>query len=415
MKTPFALAIGLCTANAALALPNDEVESSTADALLVPHAIDAVETMSEDSTLDSIFPSIALREGMSVKWGGRLMFDTTFITAGSSHPSGDDDGSEFRRARLFAQIDVSEHISAKVQYDFAGQDVDFKDVYIKYKTSAGGITVGHHYQPFSLDELTSSKYITFIERATVIEALSLGRDTGISTSNRFGENTGWALGVFRPVDDSGDGTGDGDYSITGRLTHAIPQEDGTIHLGLAASVAGSRDVTRVRSRPEVHQAGRVVDTGDGTSDGSLLMGFEFAWNSGPNTFQAEYIMNSISDFDTGAGPDDVDFNGYYVSFSRFLTGERRGYNKAGKWNRIKPLENWEGKGLNGAWEAALRYSMLDLTDGAFDEEVAGITAGVNWYLNPYSRIMLNVVRSEAELNGVDQDLTALIARFQVDW
>ena len=172
---------------------------------------------------------------------------------------------------------------------------------------------------------------------------------------------------------------------------------------------------RVRSRPEVHQSGRVVDTGDGSSDKSMAVGLEFAWTNGPNTVQVEYIMNSIDDFDTGGGAEDVDFNGYYISFAHFLTGEMRPYSKTGKWGRVHPTENWNGKGTNGAWEAAARYSMLDLTDGATDQEATGITLGLNWYMNPHTRLMFNIVRSEADISGVESDFTALLMRFQVDW
>jgi phosphate-selective porin OprO/OprP len=48
----------------------------------------------------------------------------------------------------------------------------------------------------------------------------------------------------------------------------------------------------------------------------------------------------------------------------------------------------------GAWELALRFSMIRLND----ENIAGndlhdFTAGVNWYLNPYARVRFNYIRA----------------------
>jgi len=415
MKITLTLAIGLCTASTALAASNEEVETKGADAPLISHPIDDYETMSEDTDLQPFFPALSLRDDISVTMGGRVMFDTTLITADTTFPSGSVDGNEFRRARIYAKMDISEHVSGKVQYDFAGGGVAIKDVYIKFKTAYGAVTAGHHYQPVSFEELTSSKYITFLERAMAVEAISPGRDTGISTTNSFNDSTRWALGIFRRVGSSADGAGDGDYSITGRVTHAIEGENSTTHLGISTSLTAASDSTRIRSRPEVHQTGRVVDTTSGTTDGEMMVGLEFAWTAGPNTVQAEYLMTSIDSFDTGTGPEDVDFNGYYVSYSRMLTGESRSYNSGGKWGRIKPNENWEGKGLNGAWEAAVRYSMLDLTDGSYDQQAKGITVGMNWYMNAHTRLMVNVVRSEADIAGANLDFTALLARLQIDW
>jgi len=73
---------------------------------------------------------------------------------------------------------------------------------------------------------------------------------------------------------------------------------------------------------------------------------------------------------------------------------------------------------------ALRYSNIDLNDGdptgaANGGEMDDITFGVNWYLNPQSRVMFNYVRSDVVSGGV----TALDAgtlsiyqfRFQIDF
>ena len=95
------------------------------------------------------------------------------------------DGSEFRRARFFMEGSVYGNIKYKFQYDFASSD-PFKDAYIQLKKLplAGNFTVGHFKEPFSLEELTSDKYITFMERS-LPNVFSSGRNLGVRLNRAF--------------------------------------------------------------------------------------------------------------------------------------------------------------------------------------------------------------------------------------
>jgi phosphate-selective porin OprO/OprP len=111
------------------------------------------------------------------------------------------------------------------------------------------------------------------------------------------------------------------------------------------------------------------------------------------------------------------FSGYYAQASYFLTGESRPYkNFTGVFDRVKPKENFAwGKGL-GAWELTLRYSFVDLNDGGIrGGEETNYTAGVNWYLNPNVRLMLNYTLADIVHDLYEGDIDMLQARFQVDF
>ena len=58
------------------------------------------------------------------------------------------------------------------------------------------LRVGHFKEPLRLEALTSSKYITFMERALPI-ALSPERNTGAMYHTTFGEKISLQTGVFR--------------------------------------------------------------------------------------------------------------------------------------------------------------------------------------------------------------------------
>ena len=95
-------------------------------------------------------------------------------------------------------------------------------------------------------------------------------------------------------------------------------------------------------------------------------------------------------------------------------------------NRFKPKEifNWKknwskGKGT-GALQLAARYSELDLNDrsaGINGGEQKSLTLGLNWELNPMSRIMYNYVHADFT-SGIGTDngtLDSNIIRFQIEW
>ena len=371
----------------------------------------------------------------TVKFGGRIMNDWVFQSADEGTKDIDPDnrfydGTEFRRARIEVSGTLYEAVSFKASYDFAGGDADFKDVWIGIHDIVGStdVKVGQFKEPFSLEELTSSKYITFMERALPV-GLAPSRNTGGMLHDHYdGSKATWALGVFRDTDAYGDSTQekDGAYNVTSRVTWAPVHNDdasSVVHLGLAGSWRRPESGdARVRTRPENHMAPYVLDTRNGGSD---LMtdqitnyGAEVAWVGGPWSVQAEYIAQSISGV---GGAEDVDTTGYYAFVSWFVTGEHRTYKaKNGAFGRVKPNKNY-GKDGAGAWELALRYSNLDIDAPAAVSPLAGnlndITLGANWYLNPNTRIMFNYVMGDLDSNtdAYDGNITAFMMRFQVDF
>jgi len=69
--------------------------------------------------------------------------------------------------RLYWEGDWNEKITFKWQYDWADSPV-VKDLYLELKQLpiVGNLRMGHFKKPFGLEELTSSKYDTFIEQAS---------------------------------------------------------------------------------------------------------------------------------------------------------------------------------------------------------------------------------------------------------
>ena len=369
----------------------------------------------------------------SVTVGGRIHWDTATFSqdAESLSQAGDMiNGNEFRRVRLFAKGNISEVIDYIVQLDFAplsaaASAVGFRDVYmtIKELPYAGNIRFGQFFECYGLENQTSSNYITFMERSVIGPAGGIGgRKPGIMLFNcNDAETVTWWIGGFAweaPGQQFSDFPGsnasfddNGGYALDARATY-LPWYDeategrGLLHMGIGCthrSVATVTSGTRyqVRQRPDSHLANYVVATGN-IADAERINALnpELAFVYGPFSIQSEYEWAFVETTASGTAP----FDGGYIYVSYFLTGENRGYNRRkAVFGRVKPYENFfrvrdedgyihTGK---GAWELAYRVDYLNLNqlvDGA--GRVVDQTLGINWYLSPYARLMLNYVHSE---------------------
>jgi len=376
-------------------------------------------------------------KAFTFKLGGRIMNDWAFVTEDEAlEPLGDlAGGTEFRRARLYLSGVVHKRIEFKLQVDFAGggvvgKDVSFKDAFIGIKDLPviGGIRMGHFKEPFGLEELTSSKYITFMERA-LPSAWYSSRNTGFMIHNRIADQRmSWAVGVFKAVGNSA-GTlfsSENNWRFTGRFTGLPLYKDSgrqMIHLGFSYSYQQPPlNTVLFRQRPEAHLSPRFITTGTFDADNVNIVNPEVALVVGPFSAQAEYTA-AIVDTPTDNDPS---FSGHYIQASYFLTGENRAYSRSSAaFSRVKPKRNLGSDGGAGAWEIAFRYSSLDLTDVIPVTDTGGklrnFTVGLNWHLNPITRFMFNYINTNRYDNVVDDvdtlDGTAhfFMMRFQIDF
>lgn len=341
-------------------------------------------------------------ESFSFELHGRIMTDAAWFSEDAIPMN---DGMEFRRARLELEGTLYEDWGYKAQYDFAENKLAAKDLYLSYAgLGSGSLLIGQFKQFFGLEELTSSKYITFMERS-LPAVFNASHKIGVGYL-WAGTNTTFGASVYGNA--AGEGTeNDGLVNFGTRFTFApVAEKDSVLHFGLAyaSEQADDTQTFSFEQRPEAHLAEKLISF-DVTNANSLdKLGLEAAWVAGPFSLQGEYVDASLGR--TG-GLADVGFTGYYASASWFLTGESRPYKK-GAFSGIKP------NGKSGAWELAVRMSNLDFVDGALDGgELNDLTVGINWYANPQVRFMMNYIQAELEQAGVTDESGILQFRAQV--
>jgi phosphate-selective porin OprO and OprP len=322
--------------------------------------------------------------------GGRLQVDAAVYDEDVARHN---DGTEIRRARLYALGDLGNDWAYMLQYDFTGSGVNgIGEAWLAYKgLDLFDIQVGHFKEPFS--NRVSSKHFLFLERGLPDVVFDKGRNLGIGLT-RSGKNWSISGGLFGEGPDGASDDNDEGYGASSRVTYA-PLFEKTHVWFMGASAAyrstGSDDLLRLRARPDSHVTNtHLVDTGDFDVDSYNRFNAEMGYVYGPFHLEGEYYYTSL-ERDNAANPD-LDFSGFFVQGGWFLTGESMSFDPViSRFGRLSPNAA-VGDGGIGAWQVALRFSSLDLTDeDIFGGEQENFTVGLNWYPTANIRFMANYV------------------------
>lgn len=424
--------------------------------------VDRVETQTEGGRVNLTNPGPRL-EGLNGRNSFTLIgaVQATFSSAesegdGSTSPSLNS-GTEIKRARIGVQGIAFNDLAYQAEFDLAASGnvaSAARDLYVQYNGwRPFAVTVGNIKPLTGLEASFSdrSNAQTFVEGSMLTSMITAPgtRYVGVRLSSGGPQWSG-SLGLFGDdVNNNGLAlpTEEG-YGVNGRFTIApIIGPDALLHLGISGywrEAATGRATTtdpivsqlRVRAQPEsTVDPARLVDTGNlSFADSVQLVAVEAAALRGPFGFQAEWAQMDVSQL---AGRPDLEFWGAYAGFNWFLTGESRVYDpRTGVFTRFSPASAFDpSQGGWGAWELAARWSTLDLNSaenvgvgttlyGVRGGEETNYTLGLNWYWNPYFRLMLNYVHADAEnrtntfpgpgaQEGANADIVTL--RVQQEW
>lgn len=393
--------------------------------------------------------------------GGRVQVDAVALQDSNLVLGGvgTEDAVDFRRARFRMDGTMYQRITWATEFDWVnGFNIDptagaapvnaqsgnvavvpaLTDMWIAMGEVPliGNIKIGNQKEPIGLEHMNSSRFLDFMERSYLQDAyfgpFNNGFTPGMSAYNwNEAETATYALGGYKYTQNPfGYDTGDNEWALTGRLT-AVPwaahDDARLVHVGLAASYRGlDQDVApatgnvRIRSRASLRNGPgplnpTLADTnfsGRIFADNETLLAPEVAVVLGPWLWQAEYVagfLNGAVFTPTGGAPTPVGqafTQGQYVQVLYFLTGEHRAYERhEARFGRVVPNENasWNPSGICslGAWQIGARYGFLDLNDantGLDGGQIQDFTAGLNWFLNPFSKIQFNYIHQHVQNN-----------------
>ncbi len=360
-------------------------------------------------------------------------------------PAGLNDGVALRRARLGVEGTFFKKTDYKFEYDFTrGNGLNaggVTDAYVRYNVSKPfSVKIGAFKEPFSMEEATSNRYTSFIERNMAVNTfvdnlntykLGIGANyatdrwqigsslqtEGVGGYNAYGNNTltastGSAVSTNGGVNRNGGG-GDTSWEVNTRVTGVpwMASKTKFLHVGASGSFINvNNNYTSTGNYANggiVYANGlganvdrsSILNTGNLTSGGSMnssaarqanninRFGAESALVYGPFSAQGEYIQNNV----TGRGYDNASLSGAYGYVTYFLTGESRNYKaKTAAWDRLKPNRNFDMKGGLGAWELVAGYDWMNLNSGGVLGGSANVAkGGINWFPHSHLRVSAN--------------------------
>lgn len=330
--------------------------------------------------------------GWSFNPFGRIQYD--FAQVG--RPDGFVDrglgsSNELRRGRIGVEGDIPGGFGYKLELDFADNDVAITDAIISYETGDIEFTVGQHNGFQSLEELTSSRFTSFMERAAFTDAFNFERRVGVSAGYAAGD-VRFNAGVFTDDIDALTSDENNSYSFDGRLVFSPEIGDTRLHFGASAHW---RDLqgqpgARYRQRPFVHTTDtRFIDTGTLPVTDETSFGLEAAVISGRFHAVAEGHWLT-AELPSASNPT---YFGGYIEGGVFLTDDSRGYS-GGKFNRTRP-NNPVGEGGIGAVQLNVRYDYLDLSDAGIIGGTQNLVgASLIWTPIDHARLSLNYAHIE---------------------
>jgi phosphate-selective porin OprO and OprP len=398
-----------------------------------------------------------------------------YAAASGGMPATLSDGMALRRARLGVEGTFFKNTFYKFEYDFtrAGTSSNFgntassgvTDAFIGYNfNKESAIKVGAFKEPFSLEEATSNRYITFIQRNMAVDTFvdnlntyKLGIGGNYSTdrwlaatslqTESVGNTSSTTSAVAGDTSNRKGGTGDTSWEANARVagTPWMASKTKFLHVGTSGSymqinnnyksdgsfsnggmtfangIGNNVDRTAILSTGAMTSGNKGI-AGSHAVDHITRFGAESAVVYGPFSAQTEYLRTDIS----GQGYSSTAFDGYYGYMTYFLTGESRNYKtKTASWDRIKPNRNFDLKGGMGAWEIATGYDYLNLNSGPiFGGRASTAKVGINWYLNSHTRFMANYIKaldintagSAAAVKAYNNaDFDIIETRVQLDW
>ena len=318
-------------------------------------------------------------------------------------------GTSIRRARFAVKAQVTKNWYGEVDMDMANGVFELKDAIIRYDgIPYTEVQIGNFKEFFSIQRNNSSRYLQFMERPMVAQALAPSRHIGVNV--KFAKEWLWLSGgaFFQTIDnletrtyvedankDFGVNPG---VSYTGKII-VMPGWDKTdwgLHFAAAGSYRTPKaddEATSLNGTPAVRFSTRnsnsinrkkYIDTDEiANVDHDLLYTAEFAGYWKGLRWEAAYMADD--NYVIGA-KDPSHLWGWYAQAGWLLFGGRQRYDSNGaKFTRVQRGQSW------GDVELCARYEFIDfngLQSGPAGAAEA-YTLGLNYYINNHCKIMVN--------------------------
>jgi len=359
---------------------------------------------------------------LTFKVRGRVYYDVVSQDVDFANPAAADVStmtSRLRTARLGVEGTWNQNWAYKAEASISsgGGTTAWEDLILEYKPNDQTSIMVGNYKSTGFENISSSRYNTFMERGPFNDVMDNGR-VMTASAKMNGEN--WSIAGFvhgDSVNSADPAIGSSEQFGYGVRGHYLPINGDATKLYLGGSVRmrdrgkGGAGLFNYQVRNNTNYGNRYVSTG-AIGDKDSQYAAEFLLIHKQFSLQSEYVLIDAE----RANGVSHDINAYYVQASWFPTGEMKNVDvKKGELGRTKILNPMTAGGF-GAVELAVRYDNVDLSE-AFTQavvaplpaaaavsplagEYSAVTVGATWYPFPYVRFMVNYTDSDNDLTPI---------------
>lgn len=359
---------------------------------------------------------------------GRVHFDSRMnSTAFNDIPDRDTaslgDNFELRRARIGVNGRVFKDINYEIVANAVGSSTNIIDTaWMNYGFNKDAqVRIGRFKQPFSLEELTSSNNIDFMERSYVNQLIP-GKQLGAMIHGEPQKGLTYGASLYQqgfdPVTNESNIGGMAAARLTANFAELNNISGQVIHLGFAATggkyqivpttsgntQSSASDDTRAtimafrsenrglansyRSQiggDRIRTAGYNASANNAASVTQMMGGLELALANGPYKFQTEYALTNrdathpgviLSGTTATNASLDARAKTMYAEFMYNVTGESwADAYRTGAFSAVRPKSNFVYGTGGGAWQLGVRYSSYDASDTVEGSGGLTVTSG----------------------------------------
>jgi phosphate-selective porin OprO/OprP len=350
-------------------------------------------------------PVFASKDGnFTFKPRGRILADIS-STSGSDYDRRNITVSTLRQFRMGGVGTVGDHIFYQFEADFRRNSVEVVNTFLGYRAKFGKVNAdvraGNLITDRGIDIGTAATANPFITTNinTIALATQGGRAYLMGIAARAGQkNWHWSVAVHGDALDSDFTRNDHRMFLTRAHWNPILTDKAIVHVGgwaysehipsATASVAVNQFISGALNNSV--QVNAATLTG---ATGSRAFGLEFGGTYGPIYAFSEYGERHVKG-GAGAAFGTAKFKTLSVNGGFWVTGEKPTYaSTSGTYvapNVLRPV----AEGGSGAIELVARYERQDSSGAPLGGTGWAATAGVNWYLTNYFRLMIDGIHWE---------------------
>lgn len=340
-----------------------------------------------------------------IQFGGLFQADTMYF-GGAPQLQGN---GNWREGRPYVQIQLTKTLSFLLVYDLVNETV--YNLFFTYQPTQHVVFTGGQYSPiWGIANSDDTSALNFLELPLPYQPFSPTEGLGGQVQFLY-DPWGFTVSEYGPRIQYSPPSPEPITETVNIIYSPLHTETKVFAVVLAAwqQPTDGSNLFDFSAIPEIdaHNNGTLIDTGDITAKNFWVGSSGITWQNGPISATGEYEHDYVNRANSLGN---LNFDGYYLDASYFLTGESRTFNfgYSGYVGISKVRHSY------GAWQLSTQFSYLNLGDRDVQGgEEKNASLGLNWYPVNHVKYQFVYIRSWATPNSDGYNQTSNFFGFRM--